>query len=237
MENIFHPMTIDFTEDDKTNVGQVIITPCNKGYGTTLGNALRRVLLSSLPGAAVESMKIIGVQHEFSAVEGVKEDAIEIILNLKQMAVKVHSDEPIVLTLSKKGLGPITAGDFEKNSDVEIINPELVIANVTDDKKKFEMEIIVANGFGYVPVSEKDTKELDLGTIAIDSIYTPIRDIGYKVENTRVGDVTDFEKLTLTIETNGTVSPKIAASVASKTLVDNFKAIIKAADNNSETEE
>jgi len=237
MENIFHPMSIEFDAQDNQNIGRVVVSPCSKGYGTTLGNALRRVLLSSLPGAAVESMKIPEVSHEFSAVPGVKEDAIEIILNLKQMAVKVHADEPVLLTLSKKGIGPVTAGDFEKNADVEVANPDLVIAHVTQDDKPFEMEIIVSKGFGYVPVAEKDTKNLDLGTIAIDSIYTPIKDVGYKVENTRVGDVTDFEKLTVTIETDGTISPKDAAKAASEMLVGHFSEIIKAADTNLEEEE
>ncbi|MFH0857466.1 MAG: DNA-directed RNA polymerase subunit alpha [Candidatus Magasanikbacteria bacterium] len=236
MENIFHPMSIDFVDTDNQNLGHVVISPCNKGYGTTLGNALRRVLLSSLPGAAIESMKITGVQHEFSAVEGVKEDAIEIILNLKQVAIKLHGEGPVTLSLSKKGIGPVTAGDFEKNADVEIMNPEMVLAHITEEKKPFDMEVIVGKGYGYVPVAEKDTKNLDLGTIAIDSIYTPIRDVGYEVENTRVGDVTDFEKLTLRVETNGTINPKEAVKHASKILVDHFTAVIEAAGDNSETE-
>lgn len=220
--NIPLPTTIEFNDTDRANVGQVVVTPCSKGYGTTLGNALRRVLLSSLPGAAVESVKIDGVQHEFSAVEGVQEDMIEIILNLKQLAVKVHSDEPVTLTLTKKGTGPVTAADFEKNADVEIANPDMHIATVTDAKKTFTMDITVGKGQGYVPVSQKETKHLDLGTIAIDSLYTPIRDVGYNVEMTRVGDVTNFEKLVMTVETDGTISPKDAVSQATTILMDHF---------------
>ncbi|HBB38578.1 MAG: DNA-directed RNA polymerase subunit alpha [Candidatus Magasanikbacteria bacterium GW2011_GWD2_43_18] len=220
--NIPLPTTIEFNDTDNANVGQVVVTPCSKGYGTTLGNALRRVLLSSLSGSAVESVKIDGVQHEFSAVEGVQEDMIEIILNLKELAVKVYSDEPVTLTLTKKGKGPITAKDFEKNADVDIVNPDMHIATVTDDKKAFTMDITVGKGQGYVPVSQKETKHLDLGTIAIDSLYTPIRDVGYNVEMTRVGDVTNYEKLVMTVETDGTIAPREAVGQATKILMDHF---------------
>lgn len=233
MEHILLPTTVEFIETDQRNVGKVLITPCHQGYGTTLGNALRRVLLSSLPGAAVESVKITGVQHEFSTIEGIFEDIVQIILNLKQIAVKCYSDQPVVLNLKKKGKGDITAEDFEKNSDVEIVNPELKIATITDDKKVLEMEIVVSKGRGYVPVEEKDAKNLDLGTILIDSLYTPIRDVGYNVELTRVGDVTDYEKLTLTIETNGTISPKDAVQQATKILMDHFALILDAAGNST----
>ena len=234
MEQIQLPTTIDFTDGDHANAGVVTITPCHQGYGTTIGNALRRVLLSSLPGAAVESIKIDGVQHEFSAVDGVLEDMVQIILNVKQIAVRVHSDEPVTLTLRKKGKGEITAGDFDKNADVEILNPEHVIMTSTDTSEVV-MEMTVSRGRGYVPVSEKDTKDLPLGTIAVDSLYTPIRDVGYNVELTRVGDVTDFEKLTLTIETNGTVSPKEAVSQATKILMDHFALVLDASGGDSST--
>ncbi len=228
MEHILLPTTIEFQDTGRPNVGKVVITPCHQGYGTTLGNAFRRVLLSSLPGAAVESIKIAGVSHEFSAIKGVQEDVIEIILNIKQLAVRSFSDAPVTLTLTKKGKGDVTAADFDKNADVEIMNPDLKIATVTDAGATFEMEVIVAKGRGYVSVAEKDTKSLDLGTIAIDSLYTPIRDIGYDVEMTRVGDVTDYQKLTLTIETNGTISPKEAISQATKILMDHFSLILDA---------
>ena len=233
MEHIHLPSTIEFQEGSSPNVGQMIVTPCQQGYGTTLGNSLRRVLLSSLPGAAVESIKIEGVQHEFSAIEGVLEDVVEVILNFKQMAVRVHGDEPVVLNLSKKGKGVITPADFDKNADVEIINPDLKLMTVTDGKT-LNMEVTVGNGSGYVPVAEKNTKDLPLGTIAIDSLYTPIRDVGYNVELTRVGDVTDFEKLVVNIETNGSVTPKEAVAQATKVLMDHFALILDSSANGSE---
>lgn len=228
MEQIFLPTAVDFLATDQPNIGKVVITPCRQGYGATLGNALRRVLLSSLPGAAVESVKIAGVQHEFSAIPGVQEDVVEIILNLKQIAVLSHSEAPVTLSLSKKGVGVVTAADFSKNADVEIINTDQKIATITDKNAVLDMEITIGHGRGYVPVSEKQTKHLTLGTIAIDSLYTPIRDVGYHVELTRVGDVTDYEKLTITIETNGTVAPKDALTQATKMLMDHFSLILEA---------
>jgi DNA-directed RNA polymerase subunit alpha len=228
MGSIHLPSTVEFSAGDAPNIGTLVITPCHQGYGTTLGNALRRVLLSSLPGAAVEWVKIGGVQHEFSVIEGVQEDMIEIILNLKQLAVKLHTSEPVVLSLHKKGKGDVTAADFEKNADVEIINQDLKIATLTGEKSKMDMEIMIGWGRGYVPVSDKPTKQLDLGTVAIDSLYTPIRDVGYNIELTRVGDVTNYEKLTLTIETNGTVSPRDSVKEATKILMDHFNLILDA---------
>jgi len=229
MEHILLPTNIEFLDTDQNNVGKVVITPCHQGYGTTLGNALRRVLLSSLPGAAIESVRIKGASHEFAHVDGVLEDVLEIILNLKKVAVKSHSDVPVVLTLTKKGVGDVTAADFDKNADVELVNPEQKICTITDDKLKFEMEVTIGKGRGYLPVEEKDSKNLDLGTILIDSLYTPIRDVGYKVDMTRVGDVTDFEKLTLTIETNGTITPKAAVVQSTKILMDHFALILERA--------
>lgn len=229
MEQILLPTTIEFLDGDHPDVGQVVITPCHQGYGTTIGNALRRVLLSSLPGAAVESVKINGVQHEFAAIEGVQEDGVEIILNLKQVSARCFSETPVTLSLRKKGKGEVTAGDFEKNSDVEIVNPETKIFTITDDKKVIEMEITIGRGRGYVPVEEKNLKNLDLGTILVDSLYTPIRDVGYKVELTRVGDVTDYEKLVLNIETNGTITPREAVSSATAILMDHLALLAEAA--------
>lgn len=225
MEQILLPSTIDFVDTDNPNIGKMVITPCSQGYGTTLGNALRRVLLSSLPGSAIESVKISGAQHEFSTVDGIKEDVVEIILNLKQLAVKLHVDEPVTLSLTKKGKGVVTAKDFDKNADVDIINGDFEIATITDNIT-LEMEVTVGKGRGYVSVEKKDVKNLDLGTILIDSLYTPIRDVGYRVEMTRVGDVTDFEKLTLNIETNGTITPREAVSQATKVLMDHFALVL-----------
>lgn len=230
MEQIVLPNSITIEPTDTPNTGELVITPCHQGYGITLGNALRRVLLSSLPGAAVESVKIEGVQHEFSASDSVAEDLVEVTLNLKEMAVISHVEGPVTLTLSKKGKGEITAGDFDRNADIEIMNPKLKIMTVTDASREINMKVVIGNGRGYVPVSEKETMNLDLGTIVIDSLYTPIRDVGYKVENTRVGDVTDYEKLTLTIQTNGTITPEEAVKQTTKILMDHFALILDAQD-------
>lgn len=236
MENIFLPTTVNFEDTDRPHVGKVIITPCHQGYGTTLGNALRRVLLSSLPGAAVGAIKIKGVQHEFSGIPGVVEDMIHVILNIKQLAVKLYGNNPVVLTLNKKGIGDVTAADFSKNADVEITNKDLKIMTMSGKDAVIEMEIIIEPGRGYVPVAEKDSKNLDLGTILIDSLYTPIRDVGYEIELTRVGDVTDYEKLTLTIETNGTVTPREAVEQATKVLMDHFSLILNSAEDEKEAQ-
>lgn len=236
MDYISLPSSIEFHGTDNPHIGELVISPCHQGYGTTIGNSLRRVLLSSIEGSAVETMKIEGVQHEFGAVDGVVEDVLQIMLNLKQLAIISHSEEPVRLSLSSKKAGDITASDFEKNADIEIMNPDLKIATLTDAKKGFNLEVIIGRGLGYVPASEKDGKNLDLGTILVDSFYSPIKDIGYNVENTRVGDVTDYEKLTLKIETNGTISAKEAVSRATKILMDHFRLILDASDNTSSGE-
>lgn len=228
MENLLLPSKVEFMEGETKTKGAFLISPCYFGYGTTLGNALRRVLLSSLPGAAVEAFKIKGVAHEFSAVEGAKEDVVQIILNLKQLALKVFSEEPVVLTFSKKGPGPLLAGDIEPNANVEIMNKDLVIANLTSPRV-FEMEIIAGRGRGFKPVEEKDKKHYDLGTIVIDSIYSPVKDVGYSVEYTRVGDITNFERLILNIETNGALTPHEAIRQAAQIVMDHFSIILAAA--------
>lgn len=228
MENLLLPSKVEFIPGDSPNKGSLVVTPCFYGYGTTLGNTLRRVLLSSLPGAAVEALKIKGVQHEFSSAEGLKEDVVDIILNLKQLAVRVFTDEPVTLHISKKGPGEVTAADIEANSNAEIMNPELVLATLTSNKP-FEMDLIVGRGRGFRPVEEKDKKHYDLGTIVIDSIYTPIKDVGYNVEYTRVGDITNYEKLTLNIQTNGTISPSDAINQATQIIMDHFSIIAGAA--------
>lgn len=233
MENFLLPSKVEFKAGESAHTGTVVISPCYHGYGTTLGNALRRVLLSSLPGSSAEYFKIKGVQHEFGIVEGVKEDAVEIMLNLKQLAVKVFVDEPVVLTISKKGPGPVTAGDIEKNSNVEIANKDLVICNLTKNKT-LEMEITVGRGRGFKPVEEKNRQNYDLGTIVVDSVYTPVKDVGYHVEYTRVGDITNYEKLTLTVETNGTVAPVEALKQATQILMDHFTIVLDAARESKE---
>ena len=230
MENLLLPSKIEFNQGETMSLATVVISPCYHGYGTTLGNALRRVLLSSLPGAAVEAFKIRGVQHEFTSIDGVKEDVVEIMLNLKQMIVRVHTDESVTLTLTKKGPGVVTAKDFDKNSNVEIINEDLVICNLTNDKP-FELEVIAGRGRGFKITEEKDRGNYDLGTIVVDSIYSPIKDVGYHVEYTRVGNITNYEKLTLSIETDGTITPRDAVFQATQILMDHFSFILSEAES------
>ncbi len=226
MEQILLPSKIDFKEGKNKNEGILVVEPCYQGYGTTLGNALRRVLLSSLPGAAVTAVKIKGVTHEFSSLPYIKEDVIEIILNLKQLRLRIFSEEPVRLTLKIKGKKEVKAKDIEKSSQVEIVNPDLPIATLTNDKAELEIEIFASQGRGYVPTESQDKKDLELGTIAIDSVFTPIRNVGFKVEDTRVGQITNYDKLTLNIETDGTISPKEALKQAVSTLNDYFELLL-----------
>lgn len=208
--------------DQKDNHYQVTIEPFYPGFGVTIGNALRRVLLSSLPGGAVTSFKINGVQHEFDAIPGVKEDVVEIMLNLKQLRLKSFSDEPVKLKLSAKGENILTAGDIDKNSEVEISNKDLVICTLTDKTSNMDMEITVENGLGYVTVEQREKEKLDIGTIAIDSSFSPIMNVGYNVENVRVGKMTNYEKLILDIITDGTITAEESISQASILLENHF---------------
>jgi len=222
METIFLPSKIELKRGDKLNEGILIIEPLFHGYGTTVGNALRRVLLSSLPGAAVTAVKIKGIQHEFSAIKGVYEDVLEIVLNLKQLRLKVFSEEPVVLKLAKKGESEVLANDIKKDANVEIINPELKIATITDKNTELDMEITVQKGRGFEPTENRDKENLPVGTIAIDAIYSPIKDIGFKIENTRVGQITNYDKLTLNLQTDGTITPEESINFAAKILIDHF---------------
>jgi len=197
------------------------IEPLAPGYGVTLANSLRRVLLASLPGAAVTSVRIDGVTHEFSTLAGVTEDAVEIILNLKGLRLKQMVDGPVTLMLDKKGPGPVTAADFKKNPDVEIMNPDLVLAHL-DAKGRLSMEIVCEKGRGYVTTEMRRDEKLPLGTIMIDSIFTPIKKVHYAVENTRVGRMTNFDKILLDITTDGTIDPEAALQQASQILIDHF---------------
>lgn len=196
------------------------------GYGVTLGNALRRTLLSSLPGAAVVGVKIKGVHHEFSTVPGVMEDVIEIILNLRQVRFRMHSEEPLKLTLTAKGEKEVTAKDIKMTSEIEIINPEAKIATITDKKTELEMEIEVGKGLGFVPVEARKKEKLEIGMIAVDSLFSPIRKVNFEVENMRVGDRTDFNRLRLDIETDGSMSPEEAFRQANQILVSQFSTLI-----------
>lgn len=204
------------------NLATFAIEPLFPGYGMTLGNSIRRVILSSLPGAAVTAVKIEGVSHEFSTIKDVKEDVVDIILNLKQLCVKSHNDEIVSLKLSAHGEGVVTAAKFEKNADIEIANPELVIATLDNKNAKLEMEVFIEKGRGYIPVEKRDGGKLGVGVIAVDALYSPIRRVRYNVESTRVGQMTDLDRLVIEIETNGVTSPMEAISQASEILVDHF---------------
>ena len=237
MEKLLLPSKIKY-EDDKKNPNKTSLTiePLYFGYGTTLGNALRRVLLSSLPGAAVTAVKIEGADQEFSSIDNVKEDVLNICLNLKALRLKVFSDEPVKLILKATGEKKVTAADFDKNSDVEIINPELEIATLTDKKAKLNMEITVEQGRGYMPTEERNADDVEIGNILVDAIFTPVIKVGYKVEPTRVGDITNYDKLTMEIETNGTLSPREAVEQSTAILMDHFE-LLKAEEKAEEKEE
>jgi DNA-directed RNA polymerase subunit alpha len=222
MESLLLPSKIQFAKGERANQGVMIVEPFAQGYGTTLGNAIRRVLLSSLPGAAITSVKIKGVEHEFSTMPNVKEDVLEIILNLKSVRLKCHSEEPVKLSLSVKGEKTVTAGDFDKNADVEIVNPDLALATLTDKNAHLEMEITVEQGRGYRTTDERTKEKLELGTIAIDALYSPVLNVSYKVEATRLGERTDYDKLVLTVETDGTVDPLDATKSAVAILLDHL---------------
>jgi len=202
------------------------IENCYPGYGMTLGNALRRVLLSSLPGTAVTSVKIKGVEHEFSTIPYVFEDVIQIILNLKQLRFKLRTSELVTLTLKSKGEKKVKASDIKLTSDVELVNKDAHIATLTDKKAALEMEINVESGLGYVPVEQRKKQKLPIGTIAVDAIFSPIRRVNYEVENMRVGDRTDFNRLKIDIETDGSISPEDAFQEASQILIDHFSMFV-----------
>jgi DNA-directed RNA polymerase subunit alpha len=203
-----------------------VLEPLYPGYGMTVGNAFRRVMLSSMPGAAVTAVKIKWVDHEFSTVPNIKEDVIEIILALKQLRVKLHGNEPVRLTLKKKGDGIATAADITENSQVEIFNKDLHIATLDGKAADLDMEIIVQPGRGYVPVEMRENEKLEIGMIAVDAIYTPIKNVNYDVSSMRVGQLTNFDKLTITLETDGSISGEEAMNISALILVDHFQLLV-----------
>ena len=226
----FNKPNIEITEisEDKT-YGRFVVEPLERGYGTTLGNSLRRIMLSSLPGAAVSHVKIDGVLHEFSSVPGVKEDVTEIIMNLKSLSIKNTSDtdEPKTAYIDFEGEGVVTAADIQIDSDIEILNPETVIATLNGGAaSKLYMELTISKGRGYVSADKNKRDDLPIGVIPVDSIYTPVERVNLTVENTRVGQITDFDKLTLDVYTNGTLAPDEAVSLAAKVLNEHLKLFI-----------
>jgi DNA-directed RNA polymerase subunit alpha len=203
----------------------IVIEPFYPGYGTTVGNALRRVLLSSLSGAAVVAFKIKGATHEFSTIPGVKEDIVEIILNLKTLRFKLHDVEEAQVTLKIKGEKKVKAKDLKTTSEVEIINGEAEIATLTGKDAELEMDLIIKAGRGYVPVENVEKKKLELGTIAIDAVYSPIRNVNFDVENVRVGQMTNYDRLIMSITTDGAITPEAALKTAAGILIDHFNQI------------
>ena len=211
---------------DDNSYGKFVVEPLERGYGTTLGNSLRRILLSSLPGVAVNSIKIDGILHEFSTVPGVSEDVTEIILNIKKLAIKLHSDGPKTIYINHEGAGEICARDIKCDSDVEIINGDLHIATLNEDAKLF-MEIVIDRGRGYVSADRnKQLLQPVIGVIPVDSIYTPVMKVNYTVDNTRVGQITDFDKLVLEVWTDGTINPPDAVSLGAKILNEHLNLFI-----------
>ena len=211
------------------NYGRFVVEPLERGFGMTLGNSMRRVLLSSLPGVAATSIRIDGVLHEFSTIEGVKEDVTEIVLNLKGLICKLHSQGPKKVIIDAAGECEVTAGDIVPDSDVEIINPELHLATL-DENGKLHMEIMLDHGRGYVVADRNKRPDMPIGEIAVDSIYTPITKVNFTVDNTRVGQITDYDKLTLEIWTNGSIKPDEAASYAAKILTEHLMLFINLTD-------
>jgi len=222
LQPIFLPENLDVVEE-AGNSATFAIHPYHPGYGPTVGNALRRVMLSSLPGAAITHMKVDGVSHEFSTIDGIKEDMVSLVLNLKKVRLSSTSTNPIEITLSAKGEKAVTAGDFQTPPEVTIVNPDLVLANLTDDKATFELTCTVEQGRGYVPSEARERENRDIGTIALDAIFTPVERVNFWIENVRVGQATDYHKLFLSITTDGTISPHDALKQGSSILNDHFK--------------
>ena len=222
----------EISEDKK--YGRFVVEPLERGYGITLGNSLRRIMLSSLPGAAVSQVKIEGVLHEFSSVPGVKEDVTEIIMNIKSLAISNTSEtnEPKTAYIEFEGEGVVKASDIQVDSDVEIMNPDLVIATLNGGKEsKLYMELTITKGRGYVSADKNKNEELPIGVIAVDSIYTPVERVNLTVQNTRVGQITDYDKLTLDVYTKGTLAPDEAVSLAAKVLSEHLSLFINLSEN------
>ncbi|MCX6794411.1 MAG: DNA-directed RNA polymerase subunit alpha [Candidatus Falkowbacteria bacterium] len=235
MQNIALPKKIEFKAGNDLHEGIITVEPLFPGYGMTLGNSLRRVLLSSLPGAAVIGAKIKGASHEFMVLPHIKEDVLEILLNLKQLRLKIFTEEEVRLELKIKGKKTVKAGDIIKNSLVEIKNPELVIAHVTNEAGSLDIEITVKEGHGYKLADDTKKDNREIGYIEIDSIFSPVTIVSINVENTRVGKMTDWDKLVLNVKTDGTISAENAFKEAVKILVDQYSSFLAIAGQKEET--
>ena len=211
--------------DDSKRMATIIAEPLERGFGLTLGNALRRILLSSLQGAAITSVHIDGVLHEFSSIPGVREDVTDIVLNIKDIAIKMQGDGPKRMTLKKQGPGQVTAGDIATPGDIQVLNPNLVICTL-DDGAEIRMEFTVATGKGYVPAERNRAEDAPIGLIPVDSLYSPVKKVSYRIENTREGQVLDYDKLTMTVETNGAISPEDLVAYAARILQDQLNVFV-----------
>lgn len=225
MSKLIHTPALASVTDHSPTSATFVIEPLHPGYGMTLGNSLRRVLLSSIAGAAVTGFRVNGISHEFTTVKGVKEDVVAIMLNLKGIRFKVYSDEPQTLTVAKKGKGVIKAKDLQLNADVELVNPDHIICTVEDDKANVNMELTVETGRGYKALDEQGTGKVVSDMIMLDALYTPVVRVRYKVENTRVGQMTDLDRLLLTVDTDGSITPRDAFEEAAAILVNQYTAL------------
>ncbi|MBE6448857.1 MAG: DNA-directed RNA polymerase subunit alpha [Alphaproteobacteria bacterium] len=234
-QELIKPTNLEVVPLEGANKAKIVVEPLERGFGLTLGNALRRVLLSSLQGGAVTSIKIDGVLHEFSVVPGVREDVTDIVLNIKGLAVALHSEGQKSMTLKAEGPCEVTAAMIEHGHDIEIMNPDLVICNL-DAGAKLNMEMTVGTGKGYVPAALNKPADAPIGLIAVDSIYSPVHKVSYKVENTRVGQATDYDRLTMIVETNGVVGPEDAVALAARILQDQLKPFINFDEPEAEVE-
>jgi len=225
-QELIKPTKLDIEPGhDASRVASAVAEPLERGFGFTLGNALRRVLLSSLQGAAVTSVQIDGVLHEFSSIAGVREDVTDIILNIKEVAIRMHSEGPKRLVLRKDGPGVVTAGDIEEVADIEVLNPDQIICHL-DEGAEVRMEFTVNVGKGYVPADRNRPEDAPIGLVPVDSLYSPVRKVSYKVENTREGQILDYDKLTLTVETDGSVAPDDAIAYAARILQDQLQTFV-----------
>lgn len=225
MSKVIHNPLLAAVNEASSTSAEFVIEPVHAGYGNTLGNSIRRVLLSSIRGGAIVAFRVEGATHEFTTLPGVKEDVVDIMLNLKNVRLKVHTDEPVELRLEKKGAGPVTAADIKTTADVEVVNPEQIIATIDDPKKTVLMDLVVESGRGYRTIEDSSAKRLHSDMIALDAVFSPVLRVRYKVDSTRVGQETNLDKLLITVDTDGTMAPSEAFEEAAAILVNQYSAL------------
>lgn len=225
MSKLIHNPALAEIQDISENAATFVVKPLEPGYGNTLGNSLRRVLLSSINGAAIVAFKIEGVSHEFTSIEGVKEDVVDIMLNLKNIKFKAHTNSPVELRLEKTGAGVVTAADIQSNADMEVVNPDQIIATIDGEKTKIVMNFVVESGHGYKSIEDSSEDRIHSDMIALDAIFTPVLRVRYKVDNTRVGQNSNLDRLDITVETDGSISPREAFEQAAAILVNQYSAL------------